>query len=298
MNQIRRALVTGATGFVGSHLVRRLVAEGWHVECVVRPRSERSMLPVQAICREHDGSTCGLTDLVSGASPHVVFHLASMFVSEHLPEQVEPLIRSNILFGAQLLEAMSSAGVDALVNTGTVWQHYGTADYDPVNLYAATKQAFEAIAWFYSRARCLRVLTLELSDTYGPDDRRSKLFSLLRKAASTGDRLAMSGGEQLIDLVYVDDVVDALLVAASSVLLQPSGYMRSFGVLSGRPIALRALVNEYLSVTGQSIEIDWGGRPYRHREVMVPPNCTPSLEDWQPSVGLAEGIRRMERLPR
>jgi len=296
MNQTRRALVTGATGFVGSHLVSRLVADGWHVECVVRPGSDCSVLPAEAICRYHDGSTCGLADLVVGASPHVVFHLASLFVSEHVSEEVEPLVRSNVLFGAQLLEAMCIAGVDTLVNTGTAWQHYRNAEYEPVNLYAATKQAFEALARFYSSARGLRVLTLELSDTYGPDDRRPKLFTVLRSAASTGDRLAMSGGEQLVDLVYVDDVVDAYLVAASFLLSQPEGYMRSYGVFSGRPIRLRALVDEYLSATNQSIEIDWGARPYRQREVMVPSLRTPRLGAWQPSVGLVEGIQRMECL--
>ena len=296
MSRHQRALVTGATGFVGSHLVRRLVDDGWHVECVVRPESDCAALPVEAVRRISDGSTCGLAHIMTRAAPDVVFHLASLFVSEHVPEQVEPLVVSNVLFGAQLLEAMTLAGVGSLVNTGTAWQHYQGSAYEPVNLYAATKQALEAIARYYVSARGLRMVTLELTDTYGPDDHRAKLFTLLRRASIRGERLVMSAGEQLIDLVYVDDVVEAFLLAAETVTEAPSQFMQSFTVSGDAPLSLRALVERYASVTDRRIDVDWGGRPYRQREVMTPPTCTPRIGAWRPCVGLDEGIRRMERL--
>jgi len=289
----QRALVTGATGFIGSHLVRRLVGDGWHVECVVRPGSDLSALPTEAVCRLHDGSTRTLTDIVTEASPHVVFHLASLFISEHTAEQVVPLVASNVLFGAQLLEAMSSAGVSALVNTGTSWQHFDDAEYEPVNLYAATKQAFEDIADYYVSARGLSMLTLELSDTYGPRDPRPKLFKLLADTAALGTTLQMSAGAQLIDLVYIDDVIDAFLRAADLVRCDTQGQASSYSVSATERISLRDLVELYAQVAGVNVRVNWGGRPYREREVMVPATCVPVLPGWQPRVVLHEGIARI-----
>ena len=74
---------------------------------------------------------------------------------------------------------MINAGCYRMVNTGTSWQHYENSDHRPSNLYAATKQAFEEILNFYATAYPLRVCSLHLSDTYGPNDIRPKLFGFL-----------------------------------------------------------------------------------------------------------------------
>src|SRR5439155_8470421 len=140
-------------------------------------------------------------------------HLASYFVAEHRLQDVAPLIASNLLFATQLADAVTAAGIGRFVNTGTAWQHYQDAEYDPVCLYAATKQAFDDILRFY-RERCgLRVVTLELCDTYGLGDRRKKLMSLLIERIKDRQPLAMSAGEQRISLVYISDVVEAFIRA-------------------------------------------------------------------------------------
>ena len=110
------------------------------------------------------------------------------------------------------------------MNTGSYSQHYGGRAYSPVSLYAATKQAFQDILQFYCEVRGLRAVTLELPDTYGPDDKRPKLFSLLDRVARSGETLQMSPGEQLLDLLHVDDVVHGYEVAADGLL---SGHLPS-----------------------------------------------------------------------
>jgi nucleoside-diphosphate-sugar epimerase len=212
----RRILVTGATGFVGTHLTRRFADDGWDVSALVRPQSDVDRLDPRVTAYAPYGDTATLVSAIVDARPDVVIHLASLFIAEHAPDQVGPLVESNVLFGAQLLEAMDAAGVDALVNTGTSWQYFDGVDYDPVCLYAATKQAFEDIALFYVSARGLRMQTLRLYDTYGPDDPRPKLFHALRAAAETGVTLRMSPGEQIVDMLHVDDVVAALRIAVVS----------------------------------------------------------------------------------
>ncbi|QNA88228.1 NAD-dependent epimerase/dehydratase family protein [Massilia sp. Dwa41.01b] len=196
------------------------------------------------------------------ARPDTVFHLAAAFVAEHVPGDIDRLVHANLLFATQLLEAMRVNGVRLLVNTGTAWQHYGNRDYDPVNLYAATKQAFEAILAYYVNAHGFIAATLALFDTYGPGDERPKLMRALWRAAREGRPLAMSSGRQLLDLVYVDDVVDAYLAAESALREGGAGH-RHYGVSSGAPLPLRDVVAAFEQAAG--VSLDALGRTRRPR---------------------------------
>ncbi|WP_207799381.1 NAD-dependent epimerase/dehydratase family protein [Candidatus Cryosericum septentrionale] len=293
MSATRVALVTGATGFVGGHLAGRLQSDGWETHAIVRPSSDATTLRDvlgSGNVHVHDGSTEGLVDILRNVHPEVVFHLASVFVAEHLTDDVDPLIRSNVLFGVQLLEAMTVAGVLDIVNTGSYSQHYEGREYSPVSLYAATKQAFQDILQFYSEVRGLRAVTLELPDTYGPDDKRSKLLSLLDQVARSGETLQMSPGEQLLDLLHVDDVVHGYEVAADGLL---SGHLRSpsqYQLSSGSLVPLKDVVELYRQATGCTVSVVWGGRPYRLREVMEPVSPVPVLPEWQACISLRDGL--------
>lgn len=289
------ALVTGATGFVGSHVARCLQREGWLVHVLSRGESCFPDTPEfsRMIRHVHDGSTESVMACMARAKPDVVFHLASLFLSQHVSEDVVPLMQSNVLFGGQLLEAMQANGVACIINTGTSWQHYHSQDYNPVCLYAATKQAFEVILEYYVQACGIRAVTLKLFDTYGPDDLRPKLFNLLQKAARSGEALDMSAGGQLVDLVHVDDVVAAYLLAAQRLLDGCVSRCESYAVSSGQPLPLRKVVELYAQLTQQTVPVNWGAKPYRHREVMAPWNHGTCLPNWRPHVDLADGLRAL-----
>ena len=165
-----KVLVTGVTGFIGGALVRRLVREGWYVSVVVREESDASGLTDLSSHISkfvYDGSTESLIETLRVSKPDLVYHLASLFLSEHSPSDVTRLIQSNVLFGAQLLEAMSINGVKRIVNAGTSWQHYHSQEYRATNLYAATKQAFEDLLSFYNDRHEVSQVTLKLFYSYG-----------------------------------------------------------------------------------------------------------------------------------
>jgi len=290
-----RVLVTGASGFLGGELVRRLVADGAQVSIVVRAGSRldhlADLLPRVDVCF-HDGSTQQLIALMRKVAPDVVCHLASCFIAEHQSDQVDNLIDSNLRFPTQLLEAMTMAGCLRLVNTGTSWQHFETPAYRPVNLYAATKQAFEDMLSYYADARNLSSITLKLYDTYGPGDQRRKLLRLLMDAPNVRKALDMSPGEQRVDLVHSTDVVEAFVVACRR-LLGEQAVLRESYLVSGEALTLRELVL-LLSQVGVKVKVNWGARPYRVREVMHPISAEGlGLPGWSASISLIDGLREL-----
>ncbi|RME61371.1 NAD-dependent epimerase/dehydratase family protein, partial [Candidatus Parcubacteria bacterium] len=159
-----------------------------------------------------------------------------------------------------------------------------------VNLYAATKKAFQDILQFYIEARGLRAITLKLYDTYGANDPRPKLINLLQRAAETGEALALSPGEQKADFVHVDDVVNAYRIAAERLLGGQVAGHEGYGVYTGRPLTIRRLVALMEEKLGRKLNVTWGGRPYRDREVMAPYYGLPTLPGWKPKHALEDSL--------
>ncbi len=266
-----KCLVTGASGFIGSRLCRYLVDSGWHVVAFVVPDAPLDQLnPIvnKIQVEKVPADVLAFIDLFNKENFDLVFHLASVFLSEHRPEHISQMIGANLTFGCHVLEAMVTAGCRYFVNTGTSWQHYQNEDYNPVNLYAATKQAFEDLARYYVEAKGLRMITLKLFDTYGEGDPRPKLYNLLEKIALSGEHLKMSPGEQMVDLVHVDRVCETFLVAAERLIKGGVEKHETYGITSGNPRTLKQVVADYEIEHAVKLSIDWGGRCYRDREVM------------------------------
>jgi nucleoside-diphosphate-sugar epimerase len=291
VTECKTALVTGATGFIGSAVTSRLIAEGWTVHIIQRPTSRVRTFDGDVRVHSHDGTTESMRGIVREANPSVVFHMASLVQTWHRPEDVEPMIRSNVLFGTQLLEAMALNGVSLIVNTGTAGQHYMNEVYNPASLYAATKQAFETIAVYYEKTAAIKVITLKLNNVYGPFDRTDRLFSLFEQSTRERKTIDMSPGEQLIDLTYIEDVADAFLSAAERLLSGKCLGAECYAVSSGRAVSLQVAAALYERISGRKLKIRWGAIPYRKREMMTPWRQGESLPGWQPRTALEDGIR-------
>jgi nucleoside-diphosphate-sugar epimerase len=223
-----------------------------------------------------------------------VIHLASLFLVNHQPENVTDLIESNVLFGTALLEASVKSETPWFINTGTFWQHYLDKTYCPVNLYAATKQAFEDIAQYYMETSSINFVTVKLFATFGPDDTRSKVFNLWSKISQTQEKLDMSPGNQIIDMSYIDNIVDGYMRLIS--LISKDGKRKllgqAFTIQSDKRVSLRKLAEMFEKISKTKLNINWGGRPYGQREVMIPWKKGKHIPGYKPSVKLEEGIKR------
>lgn len=283
-----RILVTGATGFIGTNLTRELRKNN-DLFILGQFEGDPEKLGLPGIVMTDD-IQC-LADYIKVNEIEGIIHLASLYLTVHTPEQVKDLVLSNVYFGTAVLEAASLAGtVKWFLNTGSIWQNYnvkGTA-YNPVNLYAATKQAFIDMAKYYRDVFGIRFCTLKLCDTYGPGDPRPKLFKLFKDYSESGEVLKMSPGEQLIDLIFITDII-AGFTHLAELLASDAELEDEYVLTSGKQISLKELANRFCEVSGRVLNIEWGGRPYRYREVMVPWKGT-SVPGWKAEVDVTKGI--------
>jgi nucleoside-diphosphate-sugar epimerase len=288
--------ITGATGYLGTHLLRSLVDSGASVLCLARADSHAKLDPAlegRISTFASDADVPALAAELKRLGVTQVVHLATHFVAEHKPESIQPLIESNLALGTRVCEAASLAGVTRFLNVGSFWQHHGGKDYAPASLYAATKKAFEDILEYYAGARGMSAITLKLAGVYGPRDPRDKIINLLFRSAREQRPLSLSPGEQLVDLIYVDDAVRALCTALDLLEDAASGRHLRYSVSSGAAVRLKDLVSAVEACAGRPVPVEWGGRPYRDREFFTDWVFDPKLPGWSASIPLQEGLGRV-----
>lgn len=290
-----KILVTGASGFIGQNLIKIFLEKEYEIHVVVRPNSDTLSIDKRASVFIYSGKTDELISYCKAEKFDGIMHLASLFLASHTNNDIENLISSNIMFGTQLLEAAVQSKIKWFLNTGTFWQNYEDEVYNPVNLYAATKEAFENIAEFYIQTSDIIFTTVKLSDTFGPNDTRNKIFNFWGKIANSSEVLDMSAGEQIIDISYIEDVLNAFdimivnLNSKEAIRYNNKNYV----VSNNERMSLKELSKVFEKATGKILNINWGGREYRQREVMKPYSKGEKVPNWEQKFSLEEAIKNV-----
>lgn len=290
-----KLLISGTTGFIGTHLIKRLQKEKHTIFSVVRPSTKQEALPKKIKTYVFDNDIENLTAFMKKEKFDGVIHLASLFLAQHKTEDIKNIVDSNVFFGTALLEAATKSSTPWFINTGTFWQHYKNKAYSPVNLYAASKQAFESLAQYYIETTPINFVTIKLSDTFGKGDTRPKIFNLLAKLRTTGETLLMSPGKQILDISYIENVIDGYIRMMTLLASKDATPLRgkSFTISAKKRLTLKQLVKVFEKVTNSKLSISWGGRPYRDREVMVPWNKGLPIPGFKPHYSLEDGMKEI-----
>jgi nucleoside-diphosphate-sugar epimerase len=287
-----KILVTGATGFIGKNLVNKLIE--LNIEVTVNLHSEKPSPFTNKVktYRLNEKNIQSDIDFLKTSEFSGIIHLASLYITTHKSEEATSLVTTNVTFSTYVLECAAKAKINWFINTGTFWQNFQNRDYSPVNLYAATKQAFENIAQYYIETNKIKFCTLRLSDTYGPNDTRAKIFNLWNRIARTGETLDMSMGEQVIDISFIDDIVNAFILLATHLQNNRSDVNSGnvYSVMAEERFTLKELSVVFEKATKTKLNINWGEKQYRDREVMIPWENGVLVPEWKSKTNLMEGI--------
>jgi nucleoside-diphosphate-sugar epimerase len=291
----RRALVTGAAGFIGASLVRRLASDGWEVVAGVRPQGSSSRL-------------CGVETAVEVAPVDVTNRQAThRVVCEHRPSHVfhlatqrdgaaDALVDANVVATDNLLTAAEAAGVERFVFTGSSLE-YGAAPTPfhedaalrPTTRFGVAKAAASLMTSQRATDGRLHTVVLRLFHVYGPREDRSRLVPRALEAALHSTTLALTEPGLCHDFVTVDDVVEALLRAAEAD--PPPGAI--VNVCTGVQTANETLVDAVEHVTGRRVPREPGAFPARswdRRDWVGDPELAAATLGWRAERGLHQGL--------
>lgn len=283
----RRALVTGAAGFLGRHLVARLLGDGVDVHGVSRiPRA------VPAEVRWHQSAFVDATEidhLVRAVRPDVIFHLAGKVTSAFELDRVAPTFSSLLTSTVHTLTSATKHGVTRIVLAGSFTEpdERGAAAPSP---YAAAKACASLYARTFHGLYRTPVVVVRIFMAYGPGQRPSQLVphaiaSLLQKRAPL-----LSDGSYAADWIYVDDVVEGLLRAAR----RPTLCGRTVELGTGRLSTVREVAERIAALLDARIPLRFGDRPEGTHPVRPAADvaATRALLDWHPSITLDDGLGR------
>lgn len=288
-----KILLTGATGYIGQKLSQELLQNGCDVYVIVRKESD-----ISSICQFLPDSHIIVFDEKTGerldaVAPDVLINLAGKFVSVHNPGDVDALLNSNIIFPAKICEFAYHSGCKKFINAGSYWQNYDNEEYNPVNYYAATKEAMKKILQYYALSKECKVMTLKIFDSYGDGDPRNKILNILSRLED-GDSIGMTGGEQKMFFCHVDDIVSAFLTAITYLEQMERGTYEEFFLRGEKAVCLKNIVEKFLQVTGKKINIRWGERTYHPKEIFDPDRIGTGkvLPGWKCNITMEDGLNK------
>jgi nucleoside-diphosphate-sugar epimerase len=299
----KRVLVTGGSGFIGSHLVKRLIAEGAEVAVTVRygnvMKNERlrdCWEDVRVI--EADLRNRGALDGVRQFAPEIVFHLAAYNHVGQSFVQVEECFDVNAKGTANLLDTCGEVEKFVYMSTSEVYGHQTSVPFvetmtpEPISPYAITKYAGELYCRMKQRVKGeTSIIIVRPFNVYGPYQSTKAVIPELIINCLAGQPIRTTKGEQTREFNYVSDTVDGLVKAAQ----HPGGVEGVINIAAGEEIAIKDLVSKIADLTGTKSQLEIGALPYRPTEIWrmyADSGRAQKILGWQPRVSLDEGLRR------
>jgi nucleoside-diphosphate-sugar epimerase len=282
-----KILLTGATGFLGSHLLEGLLSVGSDV--IVLKRSFSDMWRIKDVAEKitcYDLDKCALEKVFYHNKIDIIIHVATDYGRDS--HNLENMLGVNLVLPTNLLELAVKNGVKCFVNTDT-------STCSTYTLYSSMKKAFVEMGKFYAANYDISFVNLIVEYIYGYGDDESKFIPILINAILEGKELKASPGEQRRDFIYISDVVSAYIKLINVIDKFESGYWE-FHIGSGKSISLKEFASVVEKVSGKKAKVRWGVLPYRKNEIMelkTDIRLAKTLLSWEPKYDLITGLKKM-----
>lgn len=298
-------LITGGTGFIGSHLTYRLLSLGHKITLLKRPSSD--IWRIKDIARKINmidiDSLENLESIFINNDFEAIIHLAAAYIKEtNQQKEISQMKIANITFPAKLLKCAVKNKVKCFINTGTCFE-YKLSDTKideshkiaPYNFYASTKIVFEAFLKSFAEKNYIRGITLKLFYPYGEKDNNNKVIPQMIKAILNKEKIVLTKGGQELDFTYIDDVVNAFVKTLEYISSKKYGKYEVFNIGADKAYKLQYIgkLLEDLSRNNKSLCFL---KPYSLNEIMYVScnyNKARKLLKWKPETSIIEGTTRI-----
>lgn len=277
-------LLTGATGFLGSHLLRQLCRNGHSVIALKRSTSDtRRIADLLHQVRLYDSDKIPLKAIFEEQRIKTVIHTATSYGRQS--ESVTDIVKTNLAFPLELMELSTLFNTDTFINTDTVLP-------TGLNYYVLSKKQFLEYGSSLAKSSKVRFVNVRLEHMYGPGDGQTKFIPYLIHAfLSQQPYINLTAGEQQRDFIHVEDVVHAfeILLDQQEKFTSP---VTEFELGSGAPLPLKDIVLLTHRLCGSKTELRFGALPYRDGEIMSSKADIYRIKrlGWVPRVDLRDGL--------
>lgn len=258
-------LLTGATGFVGSHVLEELLDQGHRVSIIIRTSSDvyRIRPRLDEVAQVYNLDYGNLESIFQKQQVEVIIHMATSYGrNQLLSEQLE----ANIQYPIRLLELGAKYQAKAFINTDTFFGKEQHSSYTYLDSYSKSKKFMDSIAKAYAASHSIKYVNMRLEHVYGPKDQEHKFISATMRALLQEPSLQLTPGEQKRDFVYVKDVAKAYTTVIAH--LESLSKTMEFEIGRGCSITIREFVELAHQLTASSTSLDFGSLLYRESEIM------------------------------
>lgn len=290
-------LLTGATGFLGSHLLMKLLDEGHQVSIIKRSFSNTSRIetalnhPKLAL---YDIDLIDIEDAFASRNYRIIIHTATEYGRNE--ESIHKILEANVILPVKLIEMGIKYNVKSFLNTDS---YFNKENYRYSNLlnYSLSKRSL--LIWLRQFSSKIQIMNASLEHLYGPTDSESKFVEMLFQqiAVKQENRVRLTHGHQKRDFIYVDDVIAAYLVLIDYADAHNFSF-RNFEVGTGSCIEVRELASKIKLESGSSTVLGFGDIPYRSDEIMQSKADTKQMRElgWEQKISIDTGIERILKL--
>ncbi|MCL4480057.1 MAG: NAD(P)-dependent oxidoreductase [Candidatus Thermoplasmatota archaeon] len=297
----RKILVTGGNGFIGSHVVRKLLQTGDKPILITRKLSDMWRLSdVLNQIKTFNVDEQPLNEIFETEMLNGVINLATYYRKQNSFDDIARMIDSNVKFPSQILQLCKEHDVPIFITAGSFFQYranyslFSTDNAIARDFYAATKNALSKIMDYYSSSKDLVTIELILFTPYGEKDHDEKLIPFLIRNALNGSSVNLSGGFQKLNLVYIEDVASAFVNALEALSNDTRNARINIG--SSRYYSIRDIVTVLEEILGMRISVKWNSVPTSYvdndNEINVDTKIPELILKWKPKYDIYDGLRK------
>jgi nucleoside-diphosphate-sugar epimerase len=273
--------IIGSTGFMGENISAFLKKKNYQVKNFSSYKKLKKNW-LETVCEE-----------IKRYSPEIIINCSASQILDDDKKSIESLIHTNLYSQSCFVsEAKKLKNFIGFITFGSRWEYDENGNYKPNTFYAASKHASDYLLKYFADKKTT-IVVLKIFDTYGINDKRSKILNLLLKNYKNNTKLKLSPGAQEIDYVNILDICELIKLVCRDIKKNKINGFKKYTVSSNKPITLIKLTKILKKILKKDLDIEMGALKYRDNESMKTLKKIFNYKSWKPKSNLTKDLKKI-----